>query len=245
MGIISFFQERLIFKPEKLAANFKYEFDIPFEEKYFYPGEGVVLNALHFKVKDSKGLVFYNHGTIGNLTNWGLAAQRYIELGYDFLIYDYRTYGKSAGKLNQESLYADAMFIYNEMKKEYSEDKITVLGRSIGTGIASYVASKNNPKRLILESPYFNMIDVVKHLYPYVPTFLIRYDFRTDLHLQTVKCPIYLFHGTADKLVYYNSSVKLKELVKEKAELITIEGGGHDHLGSFDVYRNKMKEILY
>ncbi|MFH1195270.1 MAG: alpha/beta hydrolase [bacterium] len=244
MGLLSYFQEKLIFKPEKLPANHLYKFEIPFEEKFFITEEDVSLNALFFKATESKGVIFYNHGTVGNLDNWGLAAVPFVELGYDFFIYDYRTYGKSRGKISQRALYSDAMFIYNELKKEFEEDKITVIGRSIGTGIASYIASQNNPKQLILESPFYSMIDIVKHYYPVMPSFLIPYNFRTDLHLQKVKCPVYLIHGTDDELVYYGSSLKLKKLLGDKAELITIEGGGHDHLGSFDFYRDKMREIL-
>jgi len=233
-----------MFYPEKLPANFHYNFSLPFAELNYEPGNDVLINALLFKADHSKGVVFYSHGNAGNLQGWGSVAGEFTSLGFDALIYDYRTFGKSKGKLNEQGLYNDAEYIYNELKKEYSEDQIIVYGRSIGTGIAAHVASRNNPRMLILETPFFSGKDLASHYYPWLPTLLLKYNFRTDLFLPSVKCPVYLFHGTDDEIVYYESSIKLSKLFKKDDKLFTIEGGHHNDLSNFAEYKEKLKEIL-
>ena len=55
------------------------------------------------------------------------------------------------------------------LKERYAENKITLYGRSLGTGMATYVASKNSPKQLILETPYYSIIDVAASRFPMFP----------------------------------------------------------------------------
>ncbi len=74
--------------------------------------------------------------------------------------------------------------------------------------------------------------------------FIIKYKFKTNIYLKEVKCPVKLFHGNKDEITYYGSSLKLKKLFKDKDELITIEGGHHNDLSSFDEFNKKLKQIL-
>ena len=150
VGVLYFFQEKLIFFPEKLDKNYKFEFGQQFEELNIKTTDEKLLNGLLFKADSSKGLIFYLHGNAGSLSTWGEVAKTYTDLNYDVFIIDYRSYGKSEGQINgQTQLFEDNQIAYNELKKRYSEDKIIVLGYSIGTGLASKLASTNNPKLLI------------------------------------------------------------------------------------------------
>ena len=54
-------QERLIFKPEKLHQDFKYNYDAPFKELFFEVAPGVRINGLHFYVEKPLGLILYFH----------------------------------------------------------------------------------------------------------------------------------------------------------------------------------------
>jgi pimeloyl-ACP methyl ester carboxylesterase len=62
--------------------------------------------------------------------------------------------------------------------------------------------------------------------------------------LPKITCPVYIFHGTEDEVIYYGSSQKLKEHFKAQDRLITIEGGGHNNLATFSQYATQLKEIL-
>lgn len=241
-----FLQEKILFLPTVLEQEYVYEFDYPFEELHLKPEEDVKLNALHFKAENPKGVILYFHGNAGDLSRWGNIVQHFVYLNYDVFIMDYRTYGKSTGKLNEQSFYNDAQYCYDYVLKHYSEDQITLYGRSIGTGLASFLASKNKPKQLILETPYHSILDVAKHRFPLLPvTFLLKYQFPSFEFISEVDCPITMFHGTDDSVVPYSSAEKLKAAApSEQTQFITVEGGGHNDLIEFDMYRETIKDIL-
>ncbi len=241
---IYFLQEKLVFHPEKLSSDFVYKFDIPFEEKNFQMQDGATINALWFHKPDPKGLIFYCHGNAGSLSSWGNEAGKFIERGYELFIFDYRGYGKSTGSNSQEILFTDAQTLYNECKTHISEDKIIIYGRSLGSGIAAHLASQNHACQLILDSPYYSLIDLKNHNYPFIPSFLMKYHIRTDEYLANVKCPVTVFHGTKDAVIYYGSSLKLQKLFKSGDTLVTIPSGTHSDLANFTPYKDMLDKIL-
>jgi alpha-beta hydrolase superfamily lysophospholipase len=244
-GLLYFFQEKLIFFPQKLRKEYQFQFDGKFEEKNIKTKDGIILNGLLFSADSSKGLIFYLHGNAGSLSSWGGIAKTYTDLKYDVFILDYRGYGKSEGTIDgQNQLYGDIQTAYDEMKKEYSEGKIVVLGYSIGTGLASKVASENKPKLLILQAPYYSLTDMMRHTYSIIPTFILKYKLDTNKHLKDCKMPVVIFHGDQDEVVYYGSSFKLKEELGTKVKLITLRGQGHNGMTDNEDYNNKLKEIL-
>lgn len=241
-----FFQEKLLFLPTVLKQDYQYQFNHKFEELFLKTEENTTINALHFKVENPKGVMLYFHGNAGDLSRWGIIAEYFVDMQYDVLIMDYRTYGKSTGKLSEEGLYKDAQFSYDYLLKHYSENEITLYGRSLGTGIASYVASKNNPKQLILETPYYSILDVAEHRFPMFPLKqLLKYHFPTHQFLPKTKCPITIIHGTDDSVVPYASGKKLSELGVENLTFITVEGGNHNNLISFNDYHKTIEAKLF
>jgi alpha-beta hydrolase superfamily lysophospholipase len=170
-----FFQEKLIFAPEKLEKTHQFTFDQPFEEINIRATGSNSINGLLFKSDSSKGLIFYLHGNAGSLNGWGGVAKRYTDLHYNIFILDYPGYGKSDGAIkSQAQLFEDIQIAYTELKKRFKEDSTIILGYSIGTGLASKLASANHPKLLILQAPYYNLTDMMQHTYPIIPTFLLK-----------------------------------------------------------------------
>ncbi|MFH1320347.1 MAG: alpha/beta fold hydrolase [Bacteroidota bacterium] len=239
-------QEKLIFHPEILPQDYQFDFEQQFEELYYDVDEKVKINALHFKADSTKGAVLYFHGNAGSLKGWGYIAEDFTRNGYDLLIFDYRGFGKSTGKItNEEGLHNDAEIIYKKLLKDYPEEDIVIYGRSIGTGIAVKLASENSPKMLILETPYFSLPDLAKYHMPYIPHSLaLKYTFKTYLWITKVKCPVHIFHGTEDRIVPYNSSIRLLNLLENNIALTTIKGGTHNDLSSYSDYQDKLESLL-
>lgn len=243
--VLFFFQEKLIFFPEKLDKNFKFSFDQQFEEINIQTKDNKLLHGLLFQSDSSKGLIFYLHGNAGSLNSWGTVAKTYTTLHYDVFMLDYRGYGKSEGSINsQKQFFEDVQSAYDEMKKRYEEGKIVVLGYSIGTGPATHLASTNHPNHLILQAPYYSLVDMMRHRYPLVPTFLLKYRFETNKYIKDCKMPVTVFHGDEDEVIYYYSSVKLKELFKDNDSLITLKGQGHNGITDNPDYRGAIGKIL-
>ncbi len=238
-------QEKMIFLAEKLPRNHVFNFPGDVEERFMKLESGETVHALQFRVKEPKGIVFYCHGNAGSLASWGQWASVFQEHNWDVLMYDYRGYGKSTGWIHNETqLHLEAKEVYNKIIPEYHEKRVVLYGRSLGTGIASKLATLHQPESLVLCTPYFNFDDVVKYNYPLVPVaVLLKYKFKTNEYLKHLTCPIYLLHGTEDELVPYESSVKLNKL-SDTIELTTIKGATHSDLINYPEFRDKIEEIL-
>ncbi|MEZ4797924.1 MAG: alpha/beta hydrolase [Flavobacteriaceae bacterium] len=240
------FQDKILFRPTVLEQNYQFEFKHNFEEVFLKPEENAVINAIHFKVINPKGVILYFHGNQGDLQRWGKITEYFVEKQYDVFVMDYRTYGKSIGKLSENALYKDAEFLYNYVKEYYSESDITVYGRSLGTTFAVYVASKNNPNQLILESPYYSIVDVAKSRFPLIPvTQFMNYHLPTYNFIDKVPCKISILHGTSDKVVPFSSGQKLYQTSpRARTNFISIEGAGHNNLIDFETYHETINHVL-
>ena len=244
-ALLFIFQEKLIFFPDKLDKDHKFDFPQAFEEIRITTDDQKVLHGLLFKADSSKGLIFYLHGNGGALDRWGTVAETYTSLDYDIFILDYRGYGKSEGTIESEAqLFQDAQLAYSEMLKLYPENKIVVLGYSIGTGLAAKLASSNHPRLLILQAPYYSLSDVVKHTFPLVPPFLLRYKLDTYKYISDCEMPIVLFHGNEDEVIPYGQSIKLKHLLKKSDKLIVLNRQGHNGMTFRDEYVEAIGEVL-
>jgi len=238
-------QEKFIFFPEKLNKEYQFDFNQTFEELYIKMEDNVTLNALLFKADTSKGLIFYLHGNAGSIRSWGEIAKIYTDLNYDLFMLDYRGYGKSEGAISsQDQLFNDVQTAYDNIKTRYTENKIIILGYSIGTGLASKLASSNHPRLLILQAPFLSLIDMMKHFYPIFPTFILKYKFETNKYIKECKMPIVIFHGDKDEVIYYGSSLKLKKIIKETDTLITLHGQRHNGMSSNVQYLIELDKIL-
>jgi uncharacterized protein len=240
-----FFQEKLIFFPEKLSADYKFTFSQKFEELSFKTKDNSKLSGILFKADSSKGLIFYLHGNAGSLNSWGEIAKTYTDLNYDLFMLDYRGYGKSERSISsQGQLYGDIQLVYDSLKVKYDENRIIILGYSIGTGLAAKLASSNNPNLLIIQAPYYSLTDMMKHSYSIIPTFLLKYKFTTNEYIKECKMPVVIFHGDKDEVIYYESSLKLKKLFKPADTLITLTGQGHNGMSDNPQYLIEIRKVL-
>jgi uncharacterized protein len=239
-----FQQENILFHPTKLSADYQFDFDIEFEEKTIVGEDGTKLSGVLFKSHNSKGLVFYLHGNAGDITRCERDAYVYTDLGYDCFVLDYRGFGKSEGKIiSQNQFYSDVEIAYDSLCEQYKESDIIILGYSIGTGPAAMLSAKSDAKHLILLAPYYSMVDMMNNQYPFIPSYFLEYKLKTYEFIPKIKSPISIFHGDADEIIYYGSSVKLKEHFNSKDELITLPGQKHGGMNENPIFvkwlRNK------
>jgi alpha-beta hydrolase superfamily lysophospholipase len=236
LGLLYVTQERIILPASTLAADYRFQFDQPFEEVWI-PVKGASLHALHFKQPNPRGVVFFLHGNAGNLVSWTTGLDFYRRVNYDLFIVDYRGYGKSTGHIeNEAQLYADARAAYNAMAPLYRDKPIVIYGRSLGTALAASLARDVQPRLLVLVSPFSSLAASAAQAYPWAPEWVLKYPLRTDTIIGDVKSPILLIHGSEDKLIPLSHSERLKALARSPVELLVVPGAGHSDIHKFPVY---------
>ncbi|MFQ5529204.1 MAG: alpha/beta hydrolase [Gemmatimonadota bacterium] len=244
-------QESVIFHPSVLPAGHRFAFNRPFEEHDIQMEDGIALNALLFEANRGHepsaipGVVFYLHGNAGDLQSWGYHADLYVDAGYDFLVVDYRGYGKSGGRISGEAeLHADVQTVWDWLAARYDPASIVVVGYSLGSALGARVACVNGARQLVLLAPFFSGRDIGRRVAPWLPSALIRYPMRTDLLLADCELPVTLVHGERDATVRPEASTRLLELLGDGGRLVLLPGAGHQDIGEDPEFRSAMLELL-
>jgi len=244
--IVYFWQEKFLFKPERLPENFEFKYpDQNFKEYNVEVEDGANINAVHFQVENPKGVVLYLKGNSKSIKGWGKFAVDFTRQGYGVVMVDYRGFGKSTGRRTEDDIKQDLQHVYDMISSQVEEKYIILYGRSLGSGFAAKLASTNNPRMLVLESPYYSLAKVAGRYVPFMPmSFLLRFPIRTYLWMKYVNCPIKILHGTNDRLIPFKSSIELSKINPEKTRLYSIIGAGHNNLHTFEEYHRMLEEIL-
>ncbi len=238
------FQEKLLFPGTKLDKDYQFSFTLPFEE-ITIPVEGAELNALHFKQPDPQGLVFFLHGNAGNLEEWTIGVDFYEKVNYDLFIFDYRGYGKSTGKItSQKQLMEDVNTAWQSIAPMYKEKPIAIYGRSLGSALATELATTVESDLLVLVSPFSSMIDIAKEQYPFVPSALLRYPFRTDKIINNVNSPIAIIHGDKDDFIDISHSYSLQSTLTKPSAVTVINGASHSDIHEYPQYLDAFATLL-
>lgn len=193
----------------------------------------------------SKGIILFFHGNSERAEQFGESADVFTSRGYDYFIPDYRGYGKSTGEVTSEAQFlADTDRIYEWARAKYPENKIVFAGRSMGAVPAAYLASKHQPKVTVMIAAFYNVAAMKDIRYPFLPDFLLNYDFPNNKWIAESKSPIYLVHGTEDDTVPHEHSLRLSPLAKAPHKHFSVPGAGHNNLQEFPIYHQILYHIL-
>lgn len=239
-------QDDILFHPTPLPEGHTYSYDFDFEERWFEVEDEARIHAIHARTDDAlKGLVIFFHGNAGNNQTSPKKYTIFLEEGYDVLYPDYRGFGLSTGVIkDEEDLVGDMKHIYVEMTKEYAEENIFLVGYSMGTGIAAQVAAANDPKGLMLWTPYYSMVDMKNNSYPFLPSFLMKFPLRTDKAIPKIDEPITIFYAGADEILPVERSIRLTELLKEEDRYFVLPEQRHGWIHNNPELYNRIPEIL-
>lgn len=244
--VFYFAQDLFFFRPERLPEWFTYKYPFPFTEVNFDMEDGGTVNALHFRVPNSRGVVFYIKGNSRSIKGWGKFAKDFVGKGFDFFILDYRGFGKSKGRRTEQILYSDLQQVYKWLSTEYQEEQIVLYGRSLGSGLATRIASWNAPRLLVLDCPYYSFLYHIQRYGFILPIrWLLRYHIRTDRFIRKVSCPVHILHGAKDRLIPMWQSEMLVKLAPQNIRLHPIPKAGHNNLPEFPIYHDLLYDLLH
>lgn len=228
-------QERLLFAPHLLPADHAFDLGADVQERWIAV-PGARLNALHLRLPQARGVVFFLHGNSGNLQSWFVNADFYRRANVDLFMVDYRGYGKSTGHIESEAqLHADVRAAWDAVAPLYAGKKRVIYGRSLGSGLAAALSADVQSELTVLVSPYESMLALTADHYPLVPGWVVRYPLRTDLALPRIKSPLLLVHGERDTLIRPEHSQRLLALVPG-AQRLLVPGAGHNDLQRSESY---------
>ena len=242
VAFVYFRQEKLIFNPVPLSPD--HQFTIPDVQEVGVPVTGAELSALHLRLPNPKGVVFFLHGNSGNLQTWLTSVDFYRRVNYDLFMIDYRGYGKSSGRIESEAqLHDDMRVAWSKIAPQYAGKKLVVYGRSLGTGLAAKLSSDVQPDLTVLVSPYESLKAMGDAHYPWLPGLVNRYTMRTDQWLPAIKGPVMIEHGEVDKLIGLSHGERLKK-IHAGTELVVVPGAGHNDIHKFPIYLDTLSERL-
>jgi uncharacterized protein len=242
------FQDKLLFQATPLPPGYKYNFKEPHRDILIRLNEKEQLSIVEFYPDDTnhiRGVVLYFHGNMDNVSHYVQFVPSFTKHGYEVWMMDYPGYGKSTGDVTEQRFYSDALLLYKMAEKQFKTDSIIFYGKSLGTGVATELASHAGGKRLILETPYYSITSLAADRFPIYPAgTMVNYKFPLNEFLPYVQIPVTIFHGTDDEVIPYSNAEQLKTLLKKTDEFITIEKGMHNDLNTFALYQQKLDSLL-
>ena len=210
---VYFYQRSLLYHPsENNYLNEKISFS--YEEIFIETDKNIKLKSWFIEKDLNKfKTILIFHGNAGNLFNRIYKLNELNKLDLNILIISWRSFSGNKGKPSEKNLYHDAEQAVKWLKAKGLDNKNIILyGESLGTGVATELASKNNFGGIILESPFTSMADAAKIYYPYLPVNLLlrdRYD--SESKINDIKTPILIMHGKMDNIVQQKMGLELFE----------------------------------
>jgi uncharacterized protein len=242
-----YLQDAILFHPVSLKRDHRYDFREPHQDISIGINNEDTLNLVRFLSTDTvtRGVVLYFHGNKKNISWYAKYPPYFTRHGYEVIMIDYPGFGKSTGKFSEQTLYAWSEQVYKLARSRFPADNIIIYGKSMGTGIAAQLAMREKCKRLILETPYYDLPSVIKHYLPFYPIDrMIHYKLPTYKYLPLVEAPVTIFHGTRDGVITYSNAKRLEPLLKNQDEFITIRGGSHNNLYDYPLTIQKLDSLL-
>lgn len=235
-------QTKVIFEPEKLERDYQFKLPENTREINISVERKVTLNGLLFEKKEHKYLMIYFQGNAKNLQNFIDNHNMVLNWGYNILVTDYRSFGKSTGMLNGETnMYSDADKIYDyAINLGYRPENIILYGYSMGTSLAGYLASKKPAKAVILESAYSSIPEI-----NWVGDKAPSYELNTAEKAKYIDIPILLIHGEKDEVITPDHSKRIyNNINNDSKKLIVLKEGGHGDLKKRPEYQKIINDFI-
>lgn len=230
VGVLYFFQDRLIFFPPSTPPESREKFE---PHAYRVRHGDIDLHGWFVRgqvTADKPLLVYYG----------GNAEEVSVNL-YDFerfdagagLFINYRGYGDSGGKPSQASLCRDALFILDHVaaSEKIPLSHMVLFGRSLGSGVAVYVASQRSVRGVILVTPFDSLTNVARHHYPIFPVrLLLKHPFNSLALAPAIPTPMLMLVAARDEVIPNKYSVNLAQAWGGPVRTVVIDGAGHNDI---------------
>lgn len=245
LALLYLAQDSLIFPAPSASVETLPEY-AAFEE--MQTSDGTLLRHVRLRGDEGAPKLMFFHGN-GALASYEIERGRILqENGFDVLLVEYRGYGGSGGTASADAILKDSLEVYDWYSSD-ENDWVFLYGHSLGSGIASYVASQRPSKYLALEAPFTKLSDIAASNYPMFPVrSLLKHEIATQDYLATIKTPVLIIHGTNDRVVPYHFGEALYQtLDAENTVFQSVDEAGHNNLvsyGSIDMVLQHFSKVF-
>jgi fermentation-respiration switch protein FrsA (DUF1100 family) len=213
------------------------------EDLELYTADGTRIHAWWCPIENwrpEQGALLYCHGNAGNVSCRGpMIANWQREMNSSVLIFDYPGFGKSEGKPGEAGCYAAANTAYEWLvqTKQVPPDRLLIYGGSLGGGVAVDLASRRLHRALILFKTFTSIPDAAQSVYFWLPArWLVRNRFNSVDRIGRCTQPVFIAHGTDDRLVPFTLGQQLFAAANEPKCFFAMPGVGHHSGFTREVY---------
>lgn len=244
--------DKMFYFPTRSQPYTPDDYGLDFEDVYFNTGDGVKLHAWFLPSKmgvaKAKGTIVFSHGNAGAVGNHLGFTYWMMEAGYNVLMYDYRGYGKSEGKVTKKGLVQDvvAAFDYIKTREDIDTDRLISFGHSLGGAKSIAGLAQKAPvgvRAIVVDATFSSYGDMAERIGGATARAVVSSSYDpVDYIKRLPKVPLLIVHGEADGTIPFVQAEKLFGLANPPKKLMAIEGG--DHVGSFAMKNIKYRQQL-
>lgn len=158
------------------------------------------------------------------------------------ITFNYRSYGKSEGVVNEKNVLSDSLFIADIIQKNYGD--FYILGYSLGSSIGAYMASQKKSLGLFMVGSFDSIASLAQVKYSFNLSKLFRYQFPTIEYVKNIETKIYLFVSKSDEVTYIDNARNLKESIKNLVFYEELENLTHKEVLWDSEVAKKIREVI-
>ncbi|MGI5880928.1 MAG: alpha/beta hydrolase [Syntrophomonadaceae bacterium] len=247
--LITIFQEKLIFYPQPISKEMISHIDSKHPEAQpisITMKDSTEVNGWLVRGREnSQRLCIYFGGNGDEASSMIEQAARFPD--WSFVLMNYRGYGQSNGSPNEKHLFSDAVQIYDyfSTRQEAESVPIVVMGRSIGSGVAVYLAQNRPVAGIILSTPYDSLLSVTKEKIPIYPIdFMLRNRFDSLGRAASINKPVLFLTAEKDRLIHPAHAETLAGKWGGKVYMVEITGEDHNSIVESEEYWESIDVFL-
>ena len=187
------------------------------------------------RLTDSPDAVIYFGGNSEDVASNFRAFSKLLP-NQNLYFVNYRGYGGSTGSPSEAALFSDALAVYDWVHEK--SPNISVVGRSLGSGVAVYLASVRKVDRLVLVTPYDSIENVAKKSFPIFPiSLLLRDKFNSASRVQSITAKTLIILAENDEVIpLENSDALIAEFPSDQVTIKVIYETSHNTIGFSPAY---------
>lgn len=155
----------------------------------------------------------------------------------------YRGYGPNAGTPNERDIEADALAVFDFARSRHA--RIAVAGRSLGSGVATYVAARRPIDRIVLVTPYDSILNVARERYGLFPvSILLRDRYESWRNAERISARALVLLASDDLAIPRPRSDALIKRLRHRKTVVVIPHSDHNNLSNTPLYANSIREFF-